>query len=422
MLRDIHPRSPVAALRRDHPQAALDRTFDASLIRALTGMRPAFISRVIGHYSSTLTLSDVLLLLDQDAFHETFVPRSRIPNYLLSLASAAAAKSNSSSPMGTRTDIDGHCLVKGSASDLIPTLPSGSIQCVVTSTPYWGTRIYEQRSSQLWADGEECPFGHEQTPDGFIRHTIEILYLLRHVLARDGSVWWNLMDVYNTRTQIRANASETLNAMRGNDRRRWTDYSCRRYSAGHAFLKDGEQCGIPGEVASRLSRIGYYVKSLISWKKAGSLPETVASRVTRELEYIIHASQIRAPRFHKERFLTLPTTIGGRNTKYEAEKLTDVWHFATARGLDGHGAQFPVALPARCIALSTEIGDVVLDPFTGSGTTSVAALLTGRKSLGFDVSDYYLDVAKRRLVEAKHKVGCGGAPAGDKPSLVMSGN
>ena len=293
--------------------------------------------------------------------------------------------------------------MKGSASDLIPKLPDDSIQCVVTSTPYWGTRLYDQHFAQRWADGEECPLGHEQTPEGFVRHTVEILFLLKRVLARDGSIWWNLMDVYNTRTQIRTNASETLNAMRGRDSRRWTEYACRRYSSGHAFLKDGEQCGIPGEVAARLSRVGYYVKSLISWKKNGSLPESVGSRVTRELEHIIHASKIRTPRFHKKRFSTLPAAIGGRNAKYEAEKLTDIWNLPTANGLDGHGAQFPIALPARCIALTTEKTDVVLDPFTGSGTTSVAALLTGRRSLGFDVSSYYLGVAQRRLTQAQLK-------------------
>ena len=295
---------------------------------------------------------------------------------------------------------DGHHLVKGSALNLIPRLPDESVQCVVTSTPYWGTRLYEEHFSQQWADGEECPLGHEQTPEGFIRHTVEVLFLLKRVLANDGSIWWNLMDVYNTRTQIRTNASETLNAMQGNDSRRWTEHHCRRYSAGHAFLKDGEQCGVPGEVASRLSRIGLYVKSLISWKKNGSLPETVSSRVTRELEYIIHASKIRTPRFHKERFRTLPASLGGRDRKYEAEKLTDIWHFPTANGTDGHGAQFPVALPARCIVLSTEHNHLVLDPFAGSGTTSVAALLTGRHSLGFDVSDYYLRGARGRLAKA----------------------
>ena len=122
--------------------------------------------------------------------------------------------------------------------------------------------------------------------------------------------------------------------------------------------------------------------------------------MTREVEYIIHLSRVRTPRFNKKVFRSLPEARGGRSAKYEAEKLTDIWHFATAAGLDGHGAQFPLVLPGRCIALSTNEGDLVLDPFVGSGTTSVAALLAGRRSIGFDVSDYYLGVAKRRLLKA----------------------
>jgi DNA modification methylase len=357
-------------------------------------MYRAFIKKVLGH-DGRPTLAEVLLLLDQDAFQETFVQRSRIAEYLV----ATAATTRPTSPLATQ--VADHQFIRGNAVDLIPQLGEASVQCVVTSTPYWGTRLYEEHVDHEWADGEKCALGHEQTPEGFIRHTVEILYLLKRVLTDDGSIWWNLMDVFNTRTQIRSNAAETLNAMRGNETRGWSDYRCRRYSAGHAYLKDGEQCGIPAQVATRLSRIGYYVKSVISWKKNGSLPETVESRVTREVEYIIHLAKVRTPRFYKKRFAEVPESLGGRSLRYEAEKLTDIWHFATATGLDGHGAQFPIALPARCINLCTDVGDAVLDPFVGSGTTSVAALLTARRSIGFDVSDYYLAVAKRRVSKAQ---------------------
>ena len=98
MLRDIRPRSPIAALRRDYSQKELNRTFDAELVCALAGMSPAFVRRVLGRISDTLSLSDVLLLVDQDAFQETFVPRSRIPGYLLSLGTAKKARSSRAWP------------------------------------------------------------------------------------------------------------------------------------------------------------------------------------------------------------------------------------------------------------------------------------------------------------------------------------
>jgi hypothetical protein len=81
------------------------------------------------------------------------------------------------------------------------------------------------------------------------------------------------MDSFNTQTQIRSNAAEAVRAMQGNEERSWRDYENRRYSAGHAFLKDGEQCGSPSRIAERASRIGLYVKTLITWAKTGTTPE-----------------------------------------------------------------------------------------------------------------------------------------------------
>lgn len=387
---DIYPKTPVATLNRSYCTEEGRRRFDLEIVSAVTGMSPTFIKKVLGSPSpDTVSLDDVIRLLDQDAFSETFVPRSQIPTFLLSYKEPIAA--------GLPATDAQHQLVCGNAADLLVKLPERSIPCVVTSTPYWAMRLYDQAFSHAWADREVCPLGNEQTPEGFIRHTVEILFLIKRILTTDGSVWWNLMDSYNTRTQIRTNASETLNAMRGNDKRGWRDHERRRYSAGHAYLKDGEQCLIPARVATRASRIGYYVKSSIVWKKNGSLPETVGTRVTREIEHILHLSITRSPYFDKGAFLRTPPSLGGRQKSFEAEKVTDVWHLSTASGLDGHGAQFPIALPGRCIALSTRKNDVVLDPFVGSGTTCLAALLLGRRAIGFDISERYLAIARKRL-------------------------
>jgi hypothetical protein len=71
----------------------------------------------------------------------------------------------------------------GDAHKLIASLVDESIDCVVTSTPYWAVRIYGTPKNVEWADGEICPFGHEQTPEGFIRHSVEILLMLRKKVA-----------------------------------------------------------------------------------------------------------------------------------------------------------------------------------------------------------------------------------------------
>src|SRR5690606_39712914 len=130
---------------------------------------------------------------------------------------------------------------------------------------------------------------------------------------------------FHTRTQIRGSAVEALRAMQGKDKRRWSEHDCRRYSAGHAYLKDGEQCLIPSRIAERASRMGFFVKTVITWAKTGTLPEPQNSRVSRNLEYILHLTKVRTPKFNKKAYRQLPATLGGRNNGWETDKLSDVW-------------------------------------------------------------------------------------------------
>jgi len=82
------------------------------------------------------------------------------------------------------------------------------------------------------------------------------------------------------------------------------------------------------------------------------------------------------------------------------EATTDVWEIPPESAVKvGHPAPFPVALPRRLIELYTYLGDLVLDPFLGSGTTAVAAASTGRRYVGFDVEADYLELARERLAE-----------------------
>jgi DNA modification methylase len=355
-------------------------------------MAPTFIRKVLGQHKH-LSTDDVLKLLDQDAYSETFVPRSQVLGFLTS----APALTDTDEPLSADT----FTLVEGSVTDVLSRVKPASVQCVVTSTPYWGLRMYEDSALVHWADGETCAYGHEQTPEGFIRHTVQILWQLRNLLRDDASVWWNLMDTYNTRTQIRGNALEALHAMQGKESRGWHDYDARRYSAGHSYLKDGEQCMIPARVAERASRIGYFVKSTVTWAKQNHLPEPQNSRVSRGLEYVIHLAPCRTPKFDRSAYRNVQAPFGGRSLGYEPDKLTDVWVLPTSSGGDGHGAQFPVALPGRCIALSTDPDDLVLDPFVGSGNAGVAARALGRRFIGIDVSATYLATAEEKISAVK---------------------
>lgn len=392
-LPDIKPQTEISSLDREGVSKITDE-FPIAAVAVAVGMNPTFIRKICGR-KRLLSASDVLHLLDQDSFRETLVPRSKVISHLLKIANSDIYEKNSA------VLTDGYELIHGNSLEIIKKIPNSSVKCVVTSIPYWGMRIYQEPRFNLWSDGEFCPYGHEQTPEGFLRHTTEVLAALFDVLTEDGSIWWNVMDTFNTRTQIRGNAAEALRAMQGKDDRSWGDHDCRRYSAGHSYLKDGEQCVIPALIAERASRIGYYVKSVITWAKTSSLPEPQESRVSRNLEYVLHLTKNRTPLFNKENYRRLPASLGGRNNGAETDKLSDVWTLPTSSGRDGHGAQFPIALPARCIAISTNEGDLVLDPFVGAGNSGVAARALGRKFIGIDVCEEYLGTAIRKIAAAR---------------------
>ena len=389
---DIKPQTPISVFSRDQYRG-LTSTYKLHEVANLVGMSPGFVRRVTGK-CDVLGVDDVINLLDQDAFCETIVPRSRVIDFLEVSNTRPVDRDLVPNPVG-------HELRLGHALDLISSVPESSVQCVVTSTPYWGMRVYKDTYTATWSDGEICPYGLEQTPEGFARHTAEILRALSRVLSHNGSIWWNIMDSYNTRTQVRGSAVEALRAMEGRDQRTWREHSLRRYSAGHAYLKDGEQCLIPAMIAERASRIGLYVRAVVTWAKRSSLPEPHNSRVSRNLEYVLHISKERTPKFARLPYHTSEARYGGRVVECETEKLSDVWILNTSNGSAGHGAQFPEALPGRCIALTTEPGDLVLDPFVGSGNSGLAAIHHGCTFLGFDVSQTYLAIAKERLEEAR---------------------
>jgi DNA modification methylase len=267
-------------------------------------------------------------------------------------------------------------------------------------------RVYDIDRDIQWADGEICPYGFEQTPEGFIRHTIELLWLLKPAITAEGSVWWNITDTYNTRTPIRGNTRERLDAMgeASGKRKGWTEHEACRHSAGHRYLDDTELASIPPRIAERASRIGYKFKSFITWEKTTAIPESAKSRVSRQAEYILHLSIDRTPFFNRQAWQKLEQRLGGPNTKHESpEKITDVWHLPTSTGKNGHGAEFALALPGRCIALTTRKGDLVLDPFVGAGTTGIAAALMDRQFIGCDISEAYIEVAAQRLTDAENQ-------------------
>ena len=110
------------------------------------------------------------------------------------------------------------------------------------------------------------------------------------------------------------------------------------------------------------------------------------------------------------RDLTERVVIASKRRQDHAEvttTTTDIWEIAAASATRvGHPAPFPVELPKRLIEQHTSLGDLVLDPFMGAGTTAVAALRTGRHYLGFDTDAAYIDTAVKRIAAEDQADSC----------------
>lgn len=198
---------------------------------------------------------------------------------------------------------------------------------------------------------------------------------------------------------MRAGSGERLDALEGRRRKEsWKDYPVRRYSAGHPYLKDKDLTLVPFQIALGAQRLGWWVRSVITWAKANTLPESVKDRPTVAHEYILMLAQTRFYKYKGDAATEaaqsdwyLPEVSNGRRN------LRTVWHFGTSVGHGNHVAAFPIGLPARCIEASTDVGDLVFDPFAGSGTTLVAAKVLGRRYFGCDIAPSYVAEAEARI-------------------------
>jgi DNA modification methylase len=291
-------------------------------------------------------------------------------------------------------------VITGNVLDVLRELPTALAQCVVTSPPYWGVRRYADDQATKWSDGTNVAFGQEKWPEEYVRHTLEILGLLRRVVQPTGVVWWNVGDTYMTRSHVRMDSSERLDALEGRRAKEsWKNYPVRRYSAGHPYLKDKDLTLIPFQIALGAQRLGWYVRSIIVWSKDNTMPEPVKDRPTTSHEYILMLTQERFYKYDSEAATEEAVSDWALADNPKATRNSrSVWRFATSsRG--SHVAAFPLELPRRCIRASTETGDLVFDPFSGSGTTLVAAKALGRQFLGADVSPTYVGEAIKWLEE-----------------------
>lgn len=145
-------------------------------------------------------------------------------------------------------------------------------------------------------------------------------------------------------------------------------------------------------VARCLTDLGYKILNVITWQKIDPPPSLTGTRFNFSSEFIIWAAKSEKSKYFLN-FDLMKAINGGK-------QMTDVWRIPSVafweKKCGKHPTQKPLHLLYRIILACTKEGDVILDPFLGSGTTGVAATLLGRNFVGIDMDENYIQLAQRR--------------------------
>lgn len=262
----------------------------------------------------------------------------------------------------------GSMILRGDALNILRTLPSASVQCVVTSPPYWGLRDYNI----------EGQIGLEPTLPQFINRLVAIFNEVKRVLKDDGLLWLNIGDSYTSGNRG-WRAPDKKNPARAMNVRPDTPEG----------LKPKDLIGVPWRLAFALQQDGWYLRSDIIWNKPNAMPESVKDRPTRAHEYIFLMSKSEKYYYNYESVMEI--NGGSRRNR------RTVWDICTQPFPEAHFATFPSELVDPCILAGSKPGDYVLDPFFGSGTIGMVCQKRQRKYIGIELHPDYFLMAVNRL-------------------------
>lgn len=264
-------------------------------------------------------------------------------------------------------------------------------------------------------------YGLEASPAEYVETMRALFAEVRRVLADDGTLWLNLGDSYQSSGGMEgvgrnAKVGSTLRQAKGRT----------RPSSG---LPSKNLLGIPWRVAFALQDDGWILRNEIIWSKPNAMPESVTDRLSSRHEHLFMLTKSRRYWFDLDpiREEQSPVSIAratradmrgkeGWADAYHGNPPTglarqserdtsigrnpgDVWNIATRPFPGAHFAVMPPELARRAVVAGCKPGGVVLDPFSGSGTTGLVAQQNGRRYVGIDLSAEYLDLSLRTRLQ-----------------------
>jgi len=292
----------------------------------------------------------------------------------------------------------------GDCRETLKTIDVKARMCV-TSPPYYGLRNYGDEDKQI---------GMEQTPEEYIQQLVEVFRLVRDNLTDDGTLWVNIGDSYYNYRSDGNYPKQTVSKTR-------QDLPTKTPVRGNKLegLKSKDLIGIPWMLAFALRADGWYLRQDIIWHKPNPMPESVKDRCTKAHEYIFLLSKnknyyynneaIKEPakdwgtrdrsngKYHNPGSGLVPHS--GLTKSYERKNKRSVWSVTKKPYKGAHFATFPPDLIEPCILAGSEPGDIILDPFMGSGTTAMVAKQHGRYYMGCELHEDYGELIKNRVPE-----------------------
>lgn len=265
----------------------------------------------------------------------------------------------------------GTTILEGDCREVLQSVATASVQCCVTSPPYWGLRDYEH----------ELQIGAEPTPIEYVKNLVIAFQEVRRVLADDGTLWLNVGDGY---ARNGGTGSCGPNAKVGNTKKLVQRRNCKVPECWG--LKDRDLMGLPWRVAFGLQEDGWILRSHITWVKKTPMPESVRNRPSNATESIFLFAKSPQYFYDNEGF----REPSGAN-------LRNYWILGPDPNGNGHPAAYPRELARRCICLGSRKGDTILDPFSGSGTTGAAASELDRKAILVELNEQYVTDSEHRL-------------------------
>lgn len=289
---------------------------------------------------------------------------------------------------------------QGDAFDLLAKLPVESVDLLITSPPYWGLRTYGQEHNeqvlQEWiADGGEAAkspgyewyrahggiLGMEPLPEWFIANLVEIFQRGKDALKPGGSMWINIGDTYFARwSSIRHDGRQGL----GDNPR-----SRRRTPMG-GYRQEKQMLLIPARFAIAMQDVRWILRNDLIWHKPNVPPRPEKDRLRLAHEHFFHF--VKRPKEGRAKYY------------YDLDEVEDgardVVTTSARSGQDGHSATFPVDLIRPRILSSCPPGGLVLDPFCGSGRSLVTAAESGRRAIGFELSESFAEAAEKNARKA----------------------